>query len=404
MGSKCGPSIANMYISILEKKWLNIYKPLIYKRFIDDIFILSNNKLELTSLNNSFKNLKLNTIQDEEVQFLDLLISNDNYSNKIKFKLYIKSTNTFQYLYSSSNHPEYIFRNIPKSLFIRIRRICSEYIDYLYYSRKLIFQLLKRGYNLTYLIKICLTIGNESRDNLIPYKNRELSSKLFCKNNFKYIINFDINYIDLKKDFNSISNKLKKDFNWVSDFKFSALYSSFSNFNNIFINNSQITSQDKKHLYTKNYNVLDKLDTFIYQFLYNKNYIRIKSFNIPLYNVIDLDISNIVYILICKKCNMFYIGQSGRKFKIRFLEHIKSIKNFLNLIKFNNEVSTHFNKKRHDYLSDLKFCIFKKDIYNLSDRLSIETDLINIFLTLKLNLINSKLPDIKYINKLAFSF
>ena len=99
-------------------------------------------------------------------------------------------------------------------------------------------------------------------------------------------------------------------------FKFSALYSSFSNFNNIFINNSPITSQDKKHLYTKNYNVLDKLDTFIYQFLYNKNYIRIKSFNIPLYNVIDLDISNIVYILICKKCNMFYIGQSGRKFKI----------------------------------------------------------------------------------------
>ena len=105
-------------------------------------------------------------------------------------------------------------------------------------------------------MKICLTIGNESRDNLIPYKNRELSSKLFCKNNFKYIINFDINYIDLKKDFNSISNKLKKDFNWVNDFKFSALYSSFSNFNNIFINNSQITSQDKKHLYTKNYNVL----------------------------------------------------------------------------------------------------------------------------------------------------
>ena len=74
------------------------------------------------------------------------------------------------------------------------------------------------------------------------------------------------------------------------------------------------------------------------------------------------------------------------------------------MIKFNNEVSTHFNEKRHDYLSDLKFCIFKKDIYNLSDRLSIETDLINIFLTLKLNLINSKLPDIKYINKLAFSF
>ena len=37
MGCACGPSVANLYIYILEKKWITIHKPLIYYRFIDDI-------------------------------------------------------------------------------------------------------------------------------------------------------------------------------------------------------------------------------------------------------------------------------------------------------------------------------------------------------------------------------
>jgi hypothetical protein len=43
MGTKCGPCVANLYIYRLEKHWLVIERPLIYKRFIDDIYMLSNN-------------------------------------------------------------------------------------------------------------------------------------------------------------------------------------------------------------------------------------------------------------------------------------------------------------------------------------------------------------------------
>ena len=59
----------------------------------------------------------------------------------------IKPTNTFSYLITSSNYPKFIFKNIVKSLFIRIRRICSDFSDYLYFSRLLTFQLQKRGYS-----------------------------------------------------------------------------------------------------------------------------------------------------------------------------------------------------------------------------------------------------------------
>jgi hypothetical protein len=46
MGSICGPSVVNMFVYFLEKHWLSIEKPLVYVRFIDDIYILMNKKLD----------------------------------------------------------------------------------------------------------------------------------------------------------------------------------------------------------------------------------------------------------------------------------------------------------------------------------------------------------------------
>ena len=40
MGTIVGPSIANLYIYTLEKKWLTIQNPLLFSRYIDDLFII----------------------------------------------------------------------------------------------------------------------------------------------------------------------------------------------------------------------------------------------------------------------------------------------------------------------------------------------------------------------------
>ena len=54
MGSICGPSIANIFVFLYEKKWLTIHRPLIYLRFIDDLFLIINNLIVLESLKKSF--------------------------------------------------------------------------------------------------------------------------------------------------------------------------------------------------------------------------------------------------------------------------------------------------------------------------------------------------------------
>ena len=80
MGSKCGPSIANIYLYVYEKRWLKIEKPLFYKRFIDDIFLITNCNRQIETLKSSFKNLTLNCVSYSIVNFLDLNISLDKAS------------------------------------------------------------------------------------------------------------------------------------------------------------------------------------------------------------------------------------------------------------------------------------------------------------------------------------
>jgi hypothetical protein len=75
MGTICGPSLANIFVSNLEKHWFHINKPLHYLRFIDDILFINKSKIDLINLKNQFDNLKLNISSGQSVNFLDLNIS-----------------------------------------------------------------------------------------------------------------------------------------------------------------------------------------------------------------------------------------------------------------------------------------------------------------------------------------
>lgn len=81
MGSICGPTIANLYLYILEIRWVKINKPIMYFRFIDDIFLALHDKLDLKDLQEQFIYLKLNESEGDTVNFLDLNVSFDKVLN-----------------------------------------------------------------------------------------------------------------------------------------------------------------------------------------------------------------------------------------------------------------------------------------------------------------------------------
>ena len=85
MGSPLGPTLANAFLCHFEKNWLNEcpsqFKPVVYKRYVDDIFVLFKSKehlkLFVNYMNSKHKNIKFAfEIEDlNNFSFLDVKIT-----------------------------------------------------------------------------------------------------------------------------------------------------------------------------------------------------------------------------------------------------------------------------------------------------------------------------------------
>ena len=127
MGTKVTPSFANIFMSWFEDKFVYTYtpKPLLWKRYIDDIFMIWPHGQEslnefVKHLNNSHKTIKFTTESStSHVNFLDITVSINN-NREIVTSLYTKPTDSHNYLLYSSEHPRHLLRGIPYSQFLRV--------------------------------------------------------------------------------------------------------------------------------------------------------------------------------------------------------------------------------------------------------------------------------------------
>ena len=385
MGAKCAPSIANFYLSILEEKFLTIHRPLFYYRFIDDIFVILDNLFNINLLTNNFNNLKLNVVSEKSVVFLDLIIQLDPNTGLLNFSLYTKKTNTFSYLLSTSNHPNFIFNNIPKSLFIRIRRICSFYSDFLFFSRRLVSQLVNRGYNKYKILKVFRMVSNLDRNSLIPYKPKKefsVTGKIF------FTFPFELNTQNIKVAYNSAFNSISSS-KALENTQFRLINNMQSNLSSLFVHDFKLFSP-KSHFYSK-CNVKTCTPC---AYANSSTFLKLNDFILPIMSNSNCKSKNILYIINCKLCNCYYIGQSMSA-KGRLKSHIRAVR--LNRTTSNCVcVYQHFNSPNHNTLNYFTFYIFKTDIDNKFQRLSLETQLIHLFLKLGMILLNEKIPDLYF--------
>ena len=100
MGSPLGPSLANVFLCYHETIWLencpSEFKPVTYRRFVDDTFLCFYWKRHIEKfrnyLNRQHKNIRFTSETESEnsMSFLDIKISRDN--NKFKTSVYRKPT------------------------------------------------------------------------------------------------------------------------------------------------------------------------------------------------------------------------------------------------------------------------------------------------------------------------
>ena len=132
IGTKCAPSYAILFLAALEEKLLeqSQYKPWLWWRYIDDVFLVwthgEEKLLEFVDfLNSAHHSIKFTVEYSKEtVNFLDVQVIKRG--NKVVTDLYTKPTDTHQLLHRSSCHPGHTKKGIPYGQALRIRRICSE--------------------------------------------------------------------------------------------------------------------------------------------------------------------------------------------------------------------------------------------------------------------------------------
>jgi len=382
MGCICGPSIANLFLYILEIKWIFIHKPLGYKRFIDDFFLILKDELDLIEFQSYFLNLKFTVHTGDIVNFLDLNISYDNINKKIKFSLYTKPTHVNKYLLPFSNHPNHIFKNIPESLFIRLRRICSDYYDYVNASISLSQQLVERGYNSKELLKTFHYIGNTERSMLLPYKIKE--NKLNFARNIIFFFNYSLNISKFNELLFSCFNNLTIKYPLLNNFALKFVNNIENNLNKLLVHNFPL-SREKLFKTIKCFNCL------ICRYIYTQSYVKLKNSEISI-NILcnaNCQTSHIVYIILCLKCNVFYMGETSKTLTVRISQHLNHIKKFRAFKKYQNkEIAKHFNLKGHNLNDHFKCCIFKDNLTEVEIRKSTEMDLVNFLNTRFFNWLN----------------
>ena len=153
IGTKMAPPYAILFMGDLEEKILKDCdkKPLIWWRYIDDIFMLwqhGEKELEnfLEFLNCYHPTIKFTAdYSREEIHFLDVSVRKTN--KQLVTDLYIKPTDTHQYLHASSCHVYHSKKSIPYSQALRLNRICSVNSSYDKRCNELEIWLRERGYS-----------------------------------------------------------------------------------------------------------------------------------------------------------------------------------------------------------------------------------------------------------------
>ena len=144
MGSPLGPTLANVFLCHFEEQWISDcpidYKPISYKRYDGDTFLLFSSELHVTKflnyMNSKYRNIKF-TVEREEndsLSFLDIKIFRDN--GKFQTSVYRNPTFSDVLTNFESFLPISYKYDPVSTLLHRVFMICSSY-------RTLHFEILK---------------------------------------------------------------------------------------------------------------------------------------------------------------------------------------------------------------------------------------------------------------------
>ena len=182
----------SFFMADLEKRLLTAspFKPLVWKRFIDDIFSLWNipNKevSEFVNFANSFhQSIKfICEMSSERAVFLDTKVfkgPRHSTHKPLDLQTHFKPTEMFQYTHFSSRHPFNSKKGFIKGEALRLLRFNSVKENFETHKREFEQRLCQRGYPLTLVQKILTEVQFCDRKEALRNKTKQNKLKRFCR-------------------------------------------------------------------------------------------------------------------------------------------------------------------------------------------------------------------------------
>ena len=178
-----GPTLANIFLCHYEEQWLKScpvqFKPIYFKRYVDDIFCLFQNEQQVNKfekyLNSRHTSMNFSRVNEDNrcLSFLDVLIS--RHEDKFCTSLYKKPTFSGLYLNFKSFVPLLYKKGLIFCLVFRIYNICSDWNRIHEEIKKLKCLLLKNKYPISFInfcIRFCLNklIVGQTTVSTVPKK------------------------------------------------------------------------------------------------------------------------------------------------------------------------------------------------------------------------------------------
>lgn len=172
MGSPLGPIMANIFMNHLETSALQTYTgalPLLYKRYVDDTFLVFNHRNEMLDLFTWFnqQHPSIAFTKEEEVNnqlsFLDVLVSRSSQGN-VTTSVYRKPSFSGLYMRWDSFSPKSYKKSLVNCLVFRAWRLCSSYEGFHLELDFLRSMLSANGYPASFVENVICTFLNKQYD------------------------------------------------------------------------------------------------------------------------------------------------------------------------------------------------------------------------------------------------
>ena len=376
MGTKCAPSYACIFMGQIEEEFLKKWKgtqPELWKRYIDDIFMLwkgSEQELNLflEEINSHHSHIKFTANYDsvnKTVPFLDMQVSIDE-KGFIQTDLYKKDTAKCQYLLPSSCHPSHVTRNIPYSLGYRLLRICSIPEDFNKRLVELKEDLISRGYKSKIIDEAFQKVRKINRKKAIEKVHTETKKKTPLVT--QYHPNLPSVSKILKKHWEVMTKedpRMKRIFPEPS----TVAYKRAKNLKDLLVK-AKVSTKRKS---TRKLNGYHRCGRGFFNQCVTCSLIPEKGIKThkcmrdnkiyQITNPVTCLSTNVIYKITCKKarCDFVYIGQTNRRFADRFTDH----KTYVSTKDLQQVCGAHFNKPGHSK-SDMNPAILEQ-VYPKND-------------------------------------